>query len=135
MVPALRAALICESVLTELDGLHSAIRIFHRLHLAPGELFEARLLLMLATTAPSADEQHKILVRVETRDAQVVSGIELAITTPREAGETFSAVIPFQFEAPAIEDMFWLRFAYDTEDQVLTRVPVHFRPLSAPPGS
>ena len=127
-LPALRAALICEAVLTEADGVHSAIRMFNRLHLAPGEHFDAKLLLMLATTERSAaEEPHRILIRIEGSDAKIVSGLDFDITSPRDAGETFSLIIPFRFEAPPAEGMFWLRFAYDRDDQLLTRVPMHFR--------
>lgn len=54
MLPALRAALICEKLLTEADGVMSAIRIFSRLDLAPGATSEATLLLMLANVEPVA---------------------------------------------------------------------------------
>lgn len=132
MVPALRAALICESVLTEPDGVHSAIRIVHRFHLQPGDFFDAKLLLMLANTERATDARHKILIRVESPTSEILSGTDVYVTSPVEAGETFSLIIPFRFQAPAADGMFWLRFAYDTEDQVLTRVPVHFRlPVSA----
>lgn len=122
--PALRAALICEQVLTEHDGVHSAIRIVHRLRLAAGDTFEAKLLLMLANTERADRANHRVLLRVENRDGLTVSGTEFRIETPVAPGETFSVIIPFRFQAPAADDLFWLRFAFDTEEQVLTRVPV-----------
>ena len=133
MLPALRAALICESVLTEADGVHSAIRIVHRMRLLPGDFFEAKLLLMLANTRPLEVAEHRILIRVESARSEILSGTEFAIEAPLEAGETFSVVIPFRFQAPSQNDMFWLRFAFDSDDQLLTRVPVHFQvaPITA----
>jgi len=126
-LPALRAALICEAVLTEADGVHSAIRIFNRLELAPGAHFDAKLLLLLATTERAAEQQHRILIRIEGPRSESVGGVDFEVTSPGEPGETFSVIIPFRFEAPPSEGMFWLRFAYDRDDQVLTRVPMHFR--------
>ena len=60
------------------------------------------------------------MIRVEGPDAKIVSGVDFEVTSPREAGDTFSVIIPFRFEAPPNEGMFWLRFAYDRDDQILT---------------
>jgi hypothetical protein len=127
MVPALRAALVCEAVLTEPDGVHSAIRIFNRLALAPGDVFDAKLLLMFANVEPTAHDEHAILLNVESATSEILGGTELTVSTPLEAGETFSVILPFRFQAPAAEGMYWLRLAFDSPDQVLTRLPIHFR--------
>ena len=127
MLPALRAALICERLLTEADGVMSAIRIFHQLYLPPGAIFEATLLLMLANVEPVATPDHAILVRLETGTGEVLGRQRFVVTSPLEAGESFSLVLPFRLQAPPQETTFWLRFAYDTEDQELTRLPLQFR--------
>lgn len=114
-------------MLTETDGVHSAIRIVHRMRLAPGDFFEAKLLLMLANTRRMDQPEHCILIRVESARSEILSGTEFAIEAPLEAGETFSVIVPFRFQAPSDDDMFWLSFAFDRDDQILTRVPVHFR--------
>jgi len=127
MLPALRAALICEKLLTEADGMMSAIRIFNRLDLAPGATFEAMLLLMLANVEPVATPHHRILMRLETGAAEILGQQQFPVTSPLEAGDSFSLVLPFRFQAPELETTFWLRFAYDTDDQELTRLPIQFR--------
>ena len=60
MLPAVRAALVCERLLTEADGVMSAIRIFNQLALTPGATFEASLLIMLASIEPAAGEHHEM---------------------------------------------------------------------------
>jgi hypothetical protein len=127
MLPAVRAALICEQVLTERDGVHSAIRIIHRFELPPGAYFESKLLLMLANTRVMESPHHRILMRVESSQREILSGTEFVVETPLAAGDTFSVIVPFRFQAPATDDMFWLSFAFDSDDQILTRVPVQFR--------
>jgi hypothetical protein len=119
--------LICEKLLTEPDGVMSAIRIFSRLDLPPGSVFEAMLLLMLANVEPVTTPDHRILMRLETSSAEIMGQQQFAVTSPLAAGESFSLVLPFRFQAPERGTTFWLRFAYDTDDQELTRLPIQFR--------
>lgn len=119
--------MICEKLLTEPDGVMSAIRIFSRLDLPPGSVFEAMLLLMLANVEPVTTPDHRILMRLETSSAENMGQQQFAVTSPLAAGESFSLVLPFRFQAPERETTFWLRFAYDTDDQELTRLPIQFR--------
>jgi hypothetical protein len=127
MIPALRAALICEKVLTDADGVMSAIRIFSRLDLPPGATYDATLLLMLATVAPEAKPDHQVLVRLESITGETLGRQQFAITSPLEAGEAFSLILPFRFQAPARETTFWLRLAYDHDEHELTRLRMQFR--------
>jgi hypothetical protein len=119
--------LICEKLLTEPDGVMSAIRIFNRIDLPPSSVFEAMLLLMLANVEPVATPDHRILMRLETSSAEIMGQQQFAVTSPLAAGESFSLVLPFRFQAPERETTFWLRFAYDTDDQELTRLPIQLR--------
>jgi hypothetical protein len=128
VLPALRAALLCEKLLTEADGVMSAIRMFSRVDLPPGAVVEATLLVMLANVEPSDASAHQIIVRLETEAAEVVGRQQFPIAVPREAGASFSLVLPFRLQAPAVETTFWLCCAYDTDDQLLTRLPLQFRP-------
>ena len=127
MLPALRAALVCERLLTEVDGVMSAIRIFNQLALPPGTTFEATLLIMLASVEPAAEEHHEIVMRMMSDAGEVLGAQRFAVRAPLAAGESFSLVLPFRLQAPAAETTFWLALAYDTEDQELTRLPIRFR--------
>lgn len=127
VLPTVRAALICERVLTETDGVVSAIRIFSRIEVPPGATLEATLLLMLANVDPESTPHHRVLMSMETSEGDVLGRQEFAITSPAEADTSFSLVLPFRFQAPVQDRTFWLRFAYDTDEQLLTRVPIQLR--------
>jgi hypothetical protein len=127
VLPTVRAALICERVLTETDDVVSAIRIISRIELPPGAMLEATLLLMLANVGPEPDPDHQILMSLETGEGEQLGHQRFPIRSPAEPGAPFSLVLPFRFQAPVQDQMFWLRFAYDTDDQLLTRVPIQLR--------
>jgi hypothetical protein len=131
VLPTVRAALICERVLTEADGVVSAIRIFSRIELPPGAVLEAMLLLMLANVDPEPVPDHQILMILETDAGEQLGRQQFPIASPAEAGTSFSLVMPFRFQAPTEDRTFWLRFAYDTDEQVLTRVPIQLRRAEA----
>jgi hypothetical protein len=124
MLPALRAALICEQLLTERDGVMSAIRIFSRLELPPGATLEATLLVMLANIEPVATPEHHLIVRLETSDGEVLGRQQFPVAVPAEAGASFSVVMPFRFHAPPLPTTFWMCIAFDGDDRVLTRLPL-----------
>jgi len=131
LLPTVRAALICERVLTENDGVVSAIRIISRIELPPGAVLEAVLLLMLANVDPEPTPDHQILMSLDTGEGEQLGRQHFPIKSPAEAGTPFSLVLPFRFQAPVQDRTFWLRFAYDTDDQVLARVPIQLRRQSA----
>lgn len=128
MVPALRAALLCETLLTEADGVMSAVRMFSRLHLSPGAMFDATLLVMMVSVAPDDSPHHHVLVDLESSTGEVLGRQRFAVAAPLEANQSFSLVVPFRFEAPAQDTTYWLRLAYDDAAQRLTRFPIQFTP-------
>jgi hypothetical protein len=119
---ALRAAVLCETVLTEADGLRSPIRIFSRLTLAPGEAVDATLLVMLANTEAQTSTSHVIVLRIEDAGGMGLGQQVFEVTSPLETGGTFDLVVPFRVGAPSHSALRWLRLLLD--DQELTRVPL-----------
>lgn len=120
---ALRAAVLCETVLTEAGGLRSPIRIFSRLTLAAGAAVDATLLVMLANTEAQASADHMIVLRVEDAAGTALGEQPFAVTSPLEIGGTFDLVVPFQIGAPSQSALRWLRLFCDGRE--LTRVPLH----------
>src|SRR5262245_45228364 len=126
MVPSVRAALLCERVLDEVDGVKSAIRIFNQLEVPAGTVVEATLLLMLVSIEErAAEEQRHVVMRVET-PSRVLGEQRIAIRVPPEAGATFNLVMPLRLEAGE-PGTFWIRFTWDSDDQPLAHIPIHFR--------
>lgn len=120
---ALRAALLCETVLTEASGLRSPIRIFSRLSLPPGGEADATLLVMLANTEPQPIASHVVVLRIEDPAGGVLGQQAFDVSAPLEVGGTFDLVVPFRIAAPATPALRWLRLSID--DHELTRVPLH----------
>jgi hypothetical protein len=120
---ALRAALLCEIVLTEASGLRSPIRIFSRLSLPPGAAVDATLLVMLANTEVQASAEHQLVLRVEDAAGTALAELPFAVTSPLAIGETFDLVVPFSIVAPQVSTLRWLRLSLD--GQLLTCVPLH----------
>ncbi len=120
---ALRAAVLCETVLTEASGLRSPIRIFSRLVLPPGGSVQATLLVMLANTEAQTRTDHEVVLRVEDAARGALAELPFAVTSPLEVGATFDLVVQFQVIAPASSTLRWLQLSFD--GQPLTRVPLH----------
>lgn len=120
---ALRAAVLCETVLTEPGGLRSPIRIFSRLALPPGGAVDATLLVMLANTDAQTSADHVIVLRVEDAAGAALAELPFAVTSPLEIGGTFDLVVPFTITAPLASALRWLCLSFD--GQPLTRAPLH----------
>lgn len=120
---ALRAAVLCETVLTEAGGLRSPIRIFSRLTLAAGAAVDATLLVMLANTERQTSEMHELVLRVEDAAGAALAELPFEMASPLDVGATFDLVVPFTVAAPAQSTLRWLRLSLDGQE--LTRVPLH----------
>lgn len=120
---ALRAAILCETVLTEASGLRSPIRIFSELSLAPGAMADATLLVMFANTEPQTTDTHQLLLRIEDATGALLAEQPFEVKAPLEVGGTFDLVVPFRISAPPQSTLRWLCLSLD--DHELTRVPLH----------
>lgn len=120
---ALRAAILCETVLTEASGLRSAVRIFSRLALPPGAASDAMLLVMLANTEPQTSQTHQLVLRIEDAAGTALAEQPFEVTSPLEVGGTFDLVVPFRIAAPPQSALRWLDLSLD--GQPLTRMPLH----------
>lgn len=133
MVPAVRAALLCERVLHEVDGVKSAIRIFNQLEAAPGTVVEATLLLMLVTVeGAAAPERRTLHMRIDA-PSRTLGEQQIALTVPPEPGAAFNLVMPLRVEAGE-PGTCWLRFHWEPEGQPIAHIPIHFRAPAATSG-
>lgn len=123
-LPYVRAALLCEGLRRGDGGMVSAINIFDRLAVAEGTVIEATLVLMLVSAEPSTGE-HQVVMQIEGV-AGNVSRQEIAVAVPPEAGVCFNLLVPLRLEAAAPGTTFTISFAYDRQEQLLTRIPLHF---------
>lgn len=123
-IPFVRAALLCEKLVTDNSGLASVIHVFDRLIAPEGGIIEAQLVLMLVSAEP-AEGEHHIVMHVETEEG-LVARQDMAIAVPPEAGTCFNFVMPLRLEAGGARS-YWISLAWDRDDQLLTKIPLTFR--------
>lgn len=130
-LPLVRAAMVCERVLTERDGVLSAVRILDRL-IAPappegagGPLVRAPLtLLLMLVGAGVAPGPHRLLLHTQLPGGERVGAREMTIAIPESPELGCNIVLDLRFEA-SIEGLYWFWVAFDAEDRILAGIPLH----------
>jgi hypothetical protein len=135
--PFVRAAILCERVLCETDGVLSAIRILHEGPAIGGNQgpIQVVLLLMLVRGAASAG-QHRVVLQIQGPSGQLVSAREIALTLDDGGPEQASSlVLDVSFE-PRDEGVYWFRVSWGEDKRLLTQVPFTARSTrpAAPSG-
>jgi hypothetical protein len=127
--PYVNAAMFCDRVLQEADGVISLIRVIDRLTVtaqapggeAPPELPEGQLQVTLVVTFKSDDAQGRYPVTIRP---QLPSGTYLPENTidVMFEGADRGVNLILNMQIPAIEGLYW--FDVILNDQVLTRTPL-----------
>lgn len=125
--PYLQTALICETVLTEQDGVLSIIRVIDRVIVsatgpdAPATMppFGANLTLLITLKSGPARGTHPVRITMEQP-----SGIsrEVGLTTAMLEGEDRGANLINRMSIQFVEEgLYWFSIRFD--DKLITRVP------------
>lgn len=137
--PFLTAALICERVLQEQDGVPSAIRIIDRVFFGTDE--EGTLLqphhpitLFVSFKAGAARGSYPIAVHVEKPSAETDSLLEASMFF--EGEERGANLILSAMFAPEMPGLYWFDVYFDGDR--VTRIPLRAiyqrQPTAGPPG-
>ncbi|MGH9376236.1 MAG: DUF6941 family protein [Terriglobia bacterium] len=123
--PYLNAALLCERVLSEADGILTAVRIIDRFIVSgPNpEMFPATLPMSLLIMLKSGDFRGPSVIKLitETPSAQQLPTLEFQVNFEgdNDRGVNVVANISFQAQEPGI---YW--FTLLQQEQPLTRIPL-----------
>ncbi len=127
--PYVQAALLCERVMVEQDGVKTALRIIDRITQTktgsnPPEVmppFRANIFLMLKLKAGSCSGKHHLQVQLTRPDGQSVIPVTQTIhfEGDEDQGVDFVGTLQLQFE---LEGIYWFDFLLDSV--LLTRTPL-----------
>jgi|1186.fasta_scaffold174168_3 hypothetical protein len=127
--PHLAAALICENVLQEQNGVISAIRIIDRVHFhSEDESRRERQVTVLVTLKSGAARgRYKVGIRIEKPSGEQGSTFEAPVFFEGEE-RGVNLILPTHF-APEQEGLYWFDVFFEGER--ITRIPL--RALFEPP--
>lgn len=119
-IPWIRAAILCERVLCEVDGSLSAIRITHGGHVGGSTSLVMLLMLVRGDVAPG---QSIALLQIQDPTGEFIATKQIVLDLDRGGPEQASSlVIDLTFEPSSI-GVYWFRICWGVDQRVLTRVP------------
>ncbi len=126
-LPYVRAALLCERVLTEKDDSLSLIRLLEKLQIDPvgdGPLRVRLSLLLMLIAGEVSPGVHTLLMQIEMPSGKMVGEQGRTIdfrNATREQSVNFVVDIDLLTEESGVH---WFWFAFNDKSQVLTRTPL-----------
>ena len=120
--PFVRAALLCERVLRETDGVLSAIRIVHEGRaVAPGEPAMRAALLVMLVRGDAPPGSHRAQLQIIGPAQQVLSAKDIEMALDASGPEQISSLmLDLSFE-PRNPGVYWFQVRWG--DRLLTQVP------------
>jgi hypothetical protein len=128
--PFVRAALLCERVLRETDGVLSAIRFVHEgstIDLGDPPIRAALLVMLVRGEAPPGT--HRALLRILAPEQRMLSAKEIEITFDESGPEQISSLmLDLSFE-PHRPGLYWFQVLWG--GRLLTQMPFTAHPAGA----
>lgn len=121
--PFVQAALLCERVLCETDGVLSAIRILHEGRaMAAGDGPSRVVLLLMLVRGDASAGEHRAHLEIRDPAGELVSAKAIALTLDAGGPEQASSLmLDVSFE-PRAAGVYWFRVSWG-DDGLLTQVP------------
>ena len=132
--PYVQAALLCEKLLTDQDGVQSFIRVIDRVTVGalgtdpPAEMPQQQLSFTLCLSLKSGDARgrHALKVRPEKPSGEQLAAVEIGLNLEgAERGNNVNIAlsgIPFDMEG-----LWWFDVLFGNNETLLTRVPLRLQ--------